>query len=82
MSAYSVADAKNNLSSLIAKAEAGEEVVITRHGKPVAELRAPAPAPALNPSAAYEKLAAGRVTLVTPGLTSVQILDEMYEEDR
>jgi prevent-host-death family protein len=38
MGHYSVADAKNNLSELIARAERGEEVVITRHGSPVAKL--------------------------------------------
>jgi prevent-host-death family protein len=35
---YSVATTKNNLSSLIDKALAGEEVVITRHGKPLVAL--------------------------------------------
>ena len=38
----SVADAKNRLPELIRAMENGEEVVITRHGKPVAQL-APAP---------------------------------------
>lgn len=40
MSRHSVVEAKNNLSDLIARAEGGEEVVITRHGVPVAELKA------------------------------------------
>lgn len=31
-------DAKNRLSALLDKVEQGEEVVITRHGKPVARL--------------------------------------------
>ena len=44
MAAYSVADAKNNLSDLIDRALKGEGVVITRHGKPVVEFR-PVPAP-------------------------------------
>ena len=39
VTAYSVADAKNRLPSLINKALAGEEVVITRRGNPVVELR-------------------------------------------
>lgn len=39
MANYSVATAKDKLSSLIAKAEAGEEVIITRRGKPTVELR-------------------------------------------
>lgn len=38
MPKYSVATTRNNLSSLIDKALAGEEVVITRHGKPTVEL--------------------------------------------
>ena len=32
-------EAKTRLSELVARVEAGEEVVITRHNKPVAELR-------------------------------------------
>ena len=39
MTVFSVADAKNRLPSLIDKALAGEEVVITRRGTPVVELR-------------------------------------------
>jgi len=39
MGAYSIAEAKNQLSKLVDAAIAGEDVVITRHGKPVAELR-------------------------------------------
>ncbi len=39
MAHYSVATTKDNLSKLIDKALAGEEVVITRHGKPAVELR-------------------------------------------
>lgn len=35
---YSVATTKDKLSSLIDKALAGEEVVITRHGKPTVRL--------------------------------------------
>ena len=37
----SVADAKNRLPELIRRAESGEIVVITRHGKPVAQLAPP-----------------------------------------
>ncbi len=35
-------DAKNRLGSLLDLVEQGEEVMITRHGKPVAKLVAPA----------------------------------------
>ena len=37
----SVAEAKNRLSELIRAVEGGEKVVITRHGKPVAQLGPP-----------------------------------------
>lgn len=43
MSTYSVAEARNQLSALIERAEAGEDVVITRHGRPVVALRATGP---------------------------------------
>jgi len=39
MTSYSIAKAKDNLSKLIDEALAGEEVMITRHGKVVAEIR-------------------------------------------
>ena len=39
----SIAEAKNRLPELIRAVEGGEKVVITRHGKPVAQL-GPAPA--------------------------------------
>lgn len=38
-------EAKTKLSSLLDKVEAGEEVVITRHGRPVARLVPPAEPP-------------------------------------
>ena len=39
----SIAEAKNRLPELIRAVEAGEQVIITRHGKPVAQIT-PAPA--------------------------------------
>lgn len=42
MAQYGVAEAKNNFTHLLDCVEKGETVTITRHGKPVAELRAPA----------------------------------------
>ena len=37
----SIAEAKNRLPQLIRAVEAGEQVVITRHGTPVAQLNPP-----------------------------------------
>lgn len=42
MSTVSIAEAKNHLSELIARVQAGEEVFVTRRGKPVARLIAAA----------------------------------------
>jgi antitoxin (DNA-binding transcriptional repressor) of toxin-antitoxin stability system len=43
MSSYPIAKAKEQLSRLIDEALAGETVTITRHGKPVVELRRSTP---------------------------------------
>jgi prevent-host-death family protein len=39
MANYGVAEAKNKFTHLLDRVQDGERVVITRHGKPVAELR-------------------------------------------
>ncbi len=80
VTAYSVAEAKNTLPKLIDRARQGEEVVITRHGKPVAELRSVQPPPA-PPRGTYEWLRARRDARPGVGLTSVEILDLLYETD-
>jgi len=43
MEVVSVYDAKTHLSRLLDAVEAGEEVIITRHGRPVARLVSAAP---------------------------------------
>ncbi len=58
----STAEAKNRLPQLIRAVEAGEEVIITRHGTPVAQL-APPPTP---PRKARLGGMRGRITLL-PG---------------
>ena len=47
---HGVAEAKNKLSELIERAEHGEEIVITRHGKPVVKLSGMPPTPATKQS--------------------------------
>ena len=61
MSHHSVADTRNNLSDLIARAERGEEVVITRHGQPVAEIRSLRRAPKKLTQASLDWLEAHRI---------------------
>jgi prevent-host-death family protein len=45
MGTHSVVEAKNQLSEVIDRALKGEGMVITRHGRPVVELKPIAPAP-------------------------------------
>ena len=45
MSKHSLAEAANRLSDLVEKALRGEEVVITRHGHPLVEVKALAAVP-------------------------------------
>ncbi len=40
MSKHGIAEAKNKLPELIARAERGEEIIITRHGREVARISA------------------------------------------
>ncbi len=44
----SVAEAKNRFSELLARAELGEDIAVTRHGKPVARLVAVNPPDAVD----------------------------------
>lgn len=80
MSTYSVADAKNGLPRLIDRALEGEEVIIARHGKPVAELRPVAAPPHGTPPATYSWLRTRRLSRKSVGLSSVELLDQLYED--
>ena len=79
MANYSVAEAKNRLPKLIDKALEGEEVVITRRGKAVVELR-PAAAQRWSRHEADAWLDARTRARPGVGLTSVEILDLLYEK--
>jgi prevent-host-death family protein len=55
MATYGVAEAKNNFTHLLERVEDGERILITRHGKLVAEIiKAPAVEPAKPPLAAKD----------------------------
>ena len=80
MAAYSVAEAKNTLPKLIDRALEGEEVIITRRGRSVAELR-PVQQPLAPSRGTYEWLRSRRDARPGIDLTSVEILDLLYETD-
>ena len=78
---YSVAEAKNQLPKLIDRALAGEEVVITRRGKPVVELKQVRGRGPL-PKAIHDWLFRANALASSVGLTSVEILDLLNETDQ
>ena len=84
MGKHSVVEAKNNLSDLIARAEKGEEVVITRHGVPVVEMR-PLQAARTGPrpmtQADIDWLDARRVALKPGAEGPTDLLRRMRDED-
>ena len=78
---YSVATTKDKLSSLIDKALAGEEVVITRHGKPTVEMRVVAPDPSqADRTEALERLRKLRDSLPMSPISSVDLIRQMRDE--
>jgi len=81
MAQHSVAEAKNHLSDLIERALKGEDVVITRHGTPVVELRPVQPAPRPMTREDVEWVLARRVRLRKPGLDAVALVSQMRDED-
>jgi prevent-host-death family protein len=78
MVTVSLAQAKAHLSKLLDKVEAGEEVVVTRHGHAVARIlpavRAKEPIP-------LEELRAFRATMPGWSRPSAELLREMRDED-
>jgi antitoxin (DNA-binding transcriptional repressor) of toxin-antitoxin stability system len=82
MSEYSVAEAKAKLSELIDRAEKGEGVTITRHGKPVVEMKAVRPAPRPITQADLDWLAEQRskIKVRKRGPDAVEIVRRMRED--
>jgi prevent-host-death family protein len=80
MSTHSVAEAKNQLSRLIDRALKGEDVVITRRGEPVVELKPVRPAPRPITAADIEWLRARRVGRKMPGTDAGTLVREMRDE--
>src|SRR5690242_5014949 len=80
MAEYSVADAKNHLPKLIDRALEGEEVIITRRGKPVVQLKQVPIRPSAS-KAIHDWLFQRTRSRPGVGLTSVQILDLLNETD-
>jgi antitoxin (DNA-binding transcriptional repressor) of toxin-antitoxin stability system len=83
MARYGVAEAKDNLSSLIDKALSGEEVLITRHGQPVVQLRAFEAEPSkISRREALERLAKLREEVGSIGISGGDLVRQMRDEYR
>jgi prevent-host-death family protein len=81
MGKHSVAEAKNQLSDLIDRALGGENVVITRHGQPVVELK-PVSKPARPVTRAdLEWLKAHRVGRRSPSEDAGTLVSKMRDEE-
>jgi len=68
-------EAKTNLSVLLDRAAAGEEVVITKHGKPVARLVAAQQADRARADKAVERLKALRKGTTLGGVSWKELRD-------
>ncbi len=80
MGNHSVAEAKNCLSSLIDRALNGEDVVITRHGQPVVELKPVRRVPGPITAEAIAWLDAHRVRPTVIG-DAAELVSRMRDED-
>lgn len=76
MSTVTLAEAKTHLSHLLDQVEAGEEVVITRRGQPIARLSAVG-----KPKHPVKSLAEFRSRMPGWRKSSAELLREMREED-
>lgn len=82
MTSYPVAKAKEQLSQLIDEVLEGKPVTITRHGKPVVELRPAAAARLGRPSAELlDEIARFARTLPRMKQSSVDLIRQMRDEE-
>ena len=77
MTTVSLAEAKARLSTILDRVEAGETFVITRHGKPIAQV---SPAATETKSLFFEELAAFRATMPTLPESGVAVLRALRDE--
>lgn len=78
----SVSEAKAQLTDLVRRAEEGDEIIITRHGQPVAQLTTvnavPSPRRRMALLKEIQAAAAGKAL---PGPCAARSQDFLYDED-
>jgi len=78
----SVSEAKGQLTDLVRRAEAGDEVILTRRGHEIVRLVAVAAAPGLKGRRALmEKVRASAATKVLQGPAAARSQDFLYDDD-
>ncbi|WP_349962411.1 type II toxin-antitoxin system Phd/YefM family antitoxin [Rhizobium sp. ZPR3] len=78
----SVSEAKGQLTELVKRAEAGDEVILTRRGHEIVRLVAVAAAPGLKGRRALmEKVRASAATKVLPGPAAARSQDFLYDDN-
>jgi prevent-host-death family protein len=75
MTTVTLVEAKTHLSELLDRVEAGEAVVITRHGRPIANL-----SPVVQPKQPLRSLAAFRAKMPRLRKSSAVLIREMRDE--
>ena len=79
----SVSEAKAQLTELVRRAEAGDEVILTRHGQPVVRL-APMRAATTDSAARMalmDEIQASAASKVLPGPCAARSQDFLYDDD-
>jgi len=82
MESIGVYEAKSKLSELVERAGAGHEVVITRHGKPVAKLVPAAAGEGIDRSALFREIKALRRSIRLKKPLSLREIREAIESGR
>jgi len=78
----SVSDAKGQLTELVRRAEAGDEVVLTRHGKAVARLVPLSKRPTQQEKwSILEKISQAAAAKATPGADAAHSQDFLYDDE-
>lgn len=86
MTHVSVSEAKTHLTALVRRAEAGEDVVLTRNGQSVARITA-SPPPGKRPLTIGEKkqiiaqIQASARNRLEPGFSAARSQDFLYDDD-
>lgn len=78
----SVTDAKSQLTELVRRVEAGDEVILTRHGKPAVRLVAIKPTPdRAGRRALFDSIRASAAGRPIDGPSAARSQDFLYDEN-